>query len=62
MIAEVGIDLGDRQTVTTFGPRILEKLLSTSPTDPVMLPPPDQRWTSAQIDLFARWVAEGHPE
>jgi hypothetical protein len=57
-----GVDLSRRETVVAKAPRILEKLRSTDENDPVMPPTPDQRWTSAQIDLFARWVAEGHPE
>jgi Ferritin-like len=58
----VGLDLRDRATVADLDDRVLQKLRSTDPGDEVMPPPPGQRWTSAQTDLFARWVAEGHPE
>ena len=56
-----GLDLSDRQTVADREPDILDRLRSPDP-DVVMPKPPGQRWTSAQIDLFARWVDEGHPE
>lgn len=56
-----GVDLSDRQTVTDREQEILDRLRSDKPNI-VMPPPPDQRWTSAQIDLLVRWGAEGHPE
>jgi hypothetical protein len=59
---QVGLDLTDRQAVVGVDERLLDKLRSTDPGDIVMPPPPGQRWTSAQIDLFAQWVDEGHPE
>jgi hypothetical protein len=30
--------------------------------EPVMPPPPDQRWTKAQMDLFDRWKTENFPD
>jgi hypothetical protein len=56
-----GLDLSDRQTVLDSEQDILARLRSEKP-DTVMPPPPDQQWTSAQIDLLVRWGAEGHPE
>ena len=50
----VGLDLSDRETVIERELDILDRLRSTDPAVPVMPPRPDQRWTSAQIDFFAR--------
>jgi hypothetical protein len=60
-MGDFGLDLSDRLDAANRGTDILKRLRSTDP-GVVMPPPPDQRWTSAQIDLFARWVDEGHPE
>jgi Ferritin-like len=55
-----GLDLSSYETVKRSARRILARLRRTEP-DLVMPPPPHQRWTKAQTDLFERWIAEGHP-
>ena len=39
---------------------ILNHLIGTE--ESLMPPPPDQRWTKAQIDLFNRWKTENFPD
>jgi len=56
-----GVRLSDQLVVANRAPDILTRLRGGTGVR-IMPPPPDQRWTSAQIDLFARWVEEGHPE
>jgi hypothetical protein len=60
MLNQVGLDLSARQVVASNATDILEMLRKTG--SGVMPPPPLQHWTSAQIDLFARWDDEGDPE
>jgi hypothetical protein len=60
-MGELRLDLRDRAVAAKRDTEILQRLKSTDPFE-VMPPPPDQRWTRGQIDLFARWVDEGHPE
>jgi hypothetical protein len=56
-----GVELSDHQMVTEKASDILQRLRGLGPGR-IMPPPPHQRWTNAQIDLFARWIEEGHPE
>jgi hypothetical protein len=58
---QTGVDLSVREVVVSEAAVILERLRSTDP-HVVMPKPPYLPWTHAQIELFARWDAEGHPE
>jgi hypothetical protein len=54
-----GVDLSDHEVVKEVAPTILQRLQGLD--GPVMPPRPHRPWTTAQVDLFARWIAEGHP-
>jgi hypothetical protein len=57
-----GLDLSVYEAVKDSAPEILEKLKEPHPpSGGPMPPPPHQRWTGAQTDLLARWIAEGFP-
>jgi hypothetical protein len=53
-----GVDLQTYDGVRTSAALILDRV---SDADAPMPPPPDQRWTKAQTDLFARWIAQDFP-
>ena len=53
-----GVDLSSYEGVRDSAETILQRLQGDGP---VMPPRPHRRWTAAQVDLFARWIAEGHP-
>jgi hypothetical protein len=53
------LDLSIYETVKDREAEIRERL--KEPNRP-MPPPPHQRWTEVQTDLFERWIAEGFPE
>jgi hypothetical protein len=53
-----GMDLSSHDVVRTSAEKIAGRLKSDREPMP---PPPDQRWTPTQIELFERWVAEGCP-
>ncbi|MDQ3851061.1 MAG: ferritin-like protein [Actinomycetota bacterium] len=55
-----GVDLRTYDRVKDRAEQILERVRAT-PQDGQMPPPTDQRWTTAQTDLLARWIAEGSP-
>jgi hypothetical protein len=57
-MAVFGVDLSRHEGVEQAAALILERLRGDGP---VMPPRPHRRWTTAQVDLFARWIAEGHP-
>jgi hypothetical protein len=59
-MTDFGLDLSSYEKVKRSAPRILARLRRTEP-ELVMPPPPHQRWTKAQTDLFERWMVEGHP-
>lgn len=54
-----GVDLGSYEGVRGAAEGILQRLRGDDGA--VMPPPPHRPWTTAQVDLFARWVAEGCP-
>lgn len=56
-----GVDLSTYETVKDRAQEVLDRLTQANPQRKVMPPPPHQRWTKAQTDLFARWMAEGFP-
>jgi hypothetical protein len=58
-MSDRGVDLSDYEAVKASAPRILKRLQGDH--FPIMPPPPDRPWTTGQIDLFTRWIAEGHP-
>jgi Ferritin-like len=53
-----GVDLQTYDGVRASAALILDRV---SNADAPMPPPPDQRWTKAQTDLFERWIAEDFP-
>lgn len=57
------LDLSRYETVKDRHDRILERVDNPEATtgEGPMPPPPHQRWTAAQIDLFKRWIREGFP-
>jgi hypothetical protein len=56
---DFGVDLSEYEAVKEAAPVILQRLQGDDL--PIMPPPPHRRWTTAQVDLFARWIAEDHP-
>jgi hypothetical protein len=54
------LNLKSHDKVKDRADEILTRLNGTE--EPVMPPPPDQRWTKAQIDLFDRWRTENFPD
>jgi Ferritin-like len=58
-MTDLGMDLSSYEKVKRSAARILARLRRTD--EAVMPPPPHQRWTKAQTELFERWIAEGHP-
>jgi hypothetical protein len=55
-----GVDLRTHDRVREAAALILERLRDSE--EDQMPPPPDQRWTPAQLELFERWIAEGFPQ
>lgn len=53
------IDLSDYDVVRSKARAIAQRVAGAGR---LMPPPPDQRWTKVQIELFEQWVAEGFPE
>ena len=53
-----GVDLGSYEAVRESAEAILQRLRGDGS---VMPPRPHRPWTTAQVGLFARWIAEGHP-
>jgi hypothetical protein len=53
-----GVDLQTYDGVRAAAALIFDRVSGAGAQMP---PPPDQRWTKAQTDLFARWIAEGFP-
>lgn len=53
-----GVDLQTYNGVRASAALILDRV---SDAGAQMPPPPDQRWTKAQTDLFARWIGEDFP-
>ncbi len=57
-----GLDLSVYELVKNSAREILDKLKNPHPpSGGPMPPPPHQRWTEAQTDLFERWKTEGFP-
>ncbi|MCV2489178.1 ferritin-like protein [Geodermatophilus sp. YIM 151500] len=54
-----GVDLGSYEGVRDAAEVVLQRLRGDDGA--VMPPPPHRPWTTAQMDLFARWIEEGHP-
>lgn len=52
--------LDDPEQVKELADSILERLETPDETQ-VMPKPPDPRWTAPQLELFRRWIDEGHP-
>ena len=54
------VNLRSYDKVKDLADDILNHLIGTE--ESLMPPPPDQRWTKAQIDLFNRWKTENFPD
>jgi hypothetical protein len=54
-----GVDLGSYEGVRDAAEAVLQRLRGDDGA--IMPPPPHRPWTTAQLDLFARWIEEGHP-
>jgi hypothetical protein len=59
-MADLLLDLSEYEAARAEAQTILERVSGT--VGRPMPPPPDQRWTKVQIELFERWIAEGFPE
>ena len=59
-MVNLGVDLSRYEAVRGSAQSILQRVSGTGGRP--MPPPPDQRWTKVQIELFERWIAEGFPE
>jgi hypothetical protein len=57
---DIRIDLSQYNSVRESADVIRERV--QGPEESRMPPEPDQPWTKAQIDLFAKWIADGFPE
>jgi len=55
-----GLDLQDYQQVRDNSGEILNRVKSTGPRR--MPPPPDAPWTTAEVDLFQKWIDESFPQ
>ena len=53
-----GVDLQTYDGVRASAALILDRVSDASAQMP---PPPDQRWTKAQTELFGRWITQGFP-
>jgi hypothetical protein len=61
-MTDFGLDLSSYEKVKRSAREILGRLTAADPPHGrPMPPPPHQRWTKAQTDLFERWMAEGYP-
>jgi uncharacterized membrane protein len=57
--AGVGTNLSQYDIVQASAQVIQERVQGTR--GHIMPPAPGQPWTKAQIDLFAKWIADGFP-
>lgn len=57
----VGMNLTEYEVVKAEAENILARVQRLESSPRRMPPPPDAKWTKAQIDLFAKWMAEGFP-
>ena len=57
-MAGLNLDLSQYDAVRAKARAIAQRVAASGRPMP---PPPDQRWTKIQIELFERWVAEGFP-
>ncbi len=58
-MSRLRIDLSDYDVVRSKARTIAQRVTAAGRPMP---PPPDQRWTKVQIELFEQWVTEGFPE
>jgi hypothetical protein len=55
----LNLDLSEYDAVRAKAQAIAQRVAAAGRPMP---PPPDQRWTKIQIELFEQWVAEGFPQ
>jgi hypothetical protein len=57
-MSNLNLDLSEYDAVRAKAQAIAQRVAASGRPMP---PPPDQRWTKIQIELFEQWVAEGFP-
>ncbi len=58
-MTDLDLDLSEHDAVRAKARAIARRVAGGARPMP---PPPDQRWTKIQIELFEQWVAEGFPQ
>ncbi len=58
-MTRLSLDLSDYDVVRSRARAIAQRVTAAGRPMP---PPPDQRWTKVQIEVFEQWVTEGFSE